>query len=182
MSEVSKNLITECQRQQESCLYTSTALFEWLKYLRFWKHVFIITPIILGTLATWPLLADTPDLTWLTGTCGLLAGLAPAIYKALDLDLSLDVIIKHAHFFKVLQDRFRIAWMVTSLGPTEDFKKEFDCLMDRMDAARLSSLPAPERFFEKARSKIQLGHYEFDTDIKKESMQIASQQTEVSTQ
>ncbi len=176
MSDVSKNLIAECQRQQESCLYTSTALFEWLKCLRFWKRVFIIAPIILGALATWPLLANTPDLAWLTGTCALLAGLAPAVYKALDLDLSLDILTKHAHLFKVLQDRFRVAWTVTSLGPPEDFKKEFDCLMDRMDAARSSSLTPPERLFEKARAKIQSGHYDFDADMKKGPIQIASRQ------
>ncbi len=27
----------ECERQEESCLYTSTALFEWLKDLRVWR-------------------------------------------------------------------------------------------------------------------------------------------------
>lgn len=166
MSDVSNNLIAECKRQQESCLYTSTALFEWLKSLRLWKRVFIVAPIILGAVATWSLLANRPDFEWFTGTCALLAGLAPAIYKGLDLDVSLDVVTKHAHLFKVLQDRFRVAWTVTALGPLADFRKEFDVLMDRMDAARASSLTPPERFFEKARVKIQSGHYDFNVDTK----------------
>lgn len=166
MSDVSDNLIAECKRQEESCLYTSTALFEWLKSLRLWKHTFILAPIILGALATWPLFTDKSDLQWITGTCALLAGLAPAIYKGLDLDVGLDVVTKHAHLFKVLQDRFRVAWTVTALGQPADFRKEFDALMDRMDGARSSSLTPPERFFEKARVKIQAGHYDFAVDTK----------------
>jgi hypothetical protein len=54
----------------------------------------------------------------------LLAGLAPAVYEALDLDVSLDVIGKHAHLFKILQDRFRLAWTVTALGSADDFQKD----------------------------------------------------------
>jgi hypothetical protein len=56
---------------------------------------------------------------------------------------------------------------VTSLGPFEDFKKEFDELMTRMDAARVSSVSAPERFFRKAQVKIQAGHYDFAVDAKR---------------
>ena len=37
MDEQTKSVIAECQRQEESCLYTSTALFEWLKSLRMWN-------------------------------------------------------------------------------------------------------------------------------------------------
>lgn len=166
MDDSTKNLVDECKRQHESCLYTSTALFEWHKWLRFWKGVFIVTPIILGALASWPLLSNRPDLHWFTGTCALLAGLAPAIYKGLDLDISLEIITKHSHLFKILQDRFRLAWTVSALGSPDGFKKEFDSLMDRMDAARSSTLPPPERFFEKARVKIDAGHYNFNVDMK----------------
>lgn len=165
MDERTKNLIDECKRQHESCLYTSTALFEWLKHLRCWERVFIVAPIILGALSTWPLISQQPDLVWFTGACALLAGLAPAVYDALDLDVSLDVIAKHAHLFKILQDRFRLGWTVTALGSADDFQKEFDSLMDRIDAARSSSLTAPERFFDRARAKIQSGHYDFSVDM-----------------
>jgi hypothetical protein len=41
---------------------------------------------------------------------------------------------------------------------------EFATLMDRMDAARASSLTAPERFFKKAQKKINNGHYDFGVD------------------
>jgi len=170
MDDRTKNLLDECKRQEESCLYTSTALFEWLKFIRWWKIVFVIAPIILGALATWPLLSQTPGLEWFTGACALLAGIAPAVYKALDFDISLDLITKNAHQFKILHDRFRQAWRVTGLGTPDDFKKEFDDLMARMDASRSSSLTVPERFFKKAQAKIQSGHYDFNVDLEKKDV------------
>lgn len=166
MDDRTKNLIDECKRQEESCLYTSTALFEWLKFIRWWKIVFVVAPIILGALATWPLLSQTPGFEWFTGACALLAGFVPAVYKALDFDVSLDLITKNAQQLKILQDRFRQAWRVTGLGTPDDFKKEFDDLMARMDAARSSTLTVPERFFKKAQAKIQSGHYDFKVDMK----------------
>lgn len=165
MDERTKNLIDECKRQEESCLYTSTALFEWLKFMRWWKIVFVVVPIILGALATWPLLSQTPGHEWLTGVCALIAGIFPAVYKALDFDVSLDLITKNAHQFKILQDRFRQAWSVTALGIHDNFKKEFDDLMARMDTARSSSFAVPERHFKKAQAKIKSGHYDFNVDL-----------------
>jgi hypothetical protein len=165
MDERTQNLISECKRQEESCLYTSTSLFEWLKSLRTWKVVFVVAPIVLGTIATAPLLKGQPGYEWLTGICALLAGLAPAIYKALDFDVNLNVVAQHAHQFKILQDRFRQACRVTALGSPDDFKKEFHDLMTRMDAARTANLTAPERFFRKAQAKIQGGHYDFAVDV-----------------
>lgn len=94
----------------------------------------------------------------------MLAGLTPAVYKALDFDVSLDAIAKQAHQYKVLQDRFRQAWRVAALGGPDQFKAEFDELMMRMDAARASSLTPPERFFRSAQKKIASGHYDFTVD------------------
>jgi hypothetical protein len=159
-----RNLIEECKRQEESCLYTSTSFFEWLKDLRFWRVVFVISPIVLSGIATWPLLAKHPDDQWITGVCALLAGMAPAIFKALALDGSLGTLAKQAHQFKILQDRFRQAWRVTALGDFDAFNAEFDQLMNRMDDARAMSTTAPERIFQKAKAKIDKGHYDFAVD------------------
>lgn len=164
-SECTQNLIDECKRQAESCLYTSATFFEWLKSLRGWRVFFVVAPIVLGAVATWPLLTKQSGYEWFTGTCALLAGLAPAVYKALDFDVSLDVIAKQAHQFKILQDRFRQAWRVTALQSPDDFKKEFDDLMTRMDDARSASLTAPDRFFKKAQRRIHAGHYDFAIDM-----------------
>lgn len=166
MDERSQQLVVECKRQEDSCLYTSTAIFEWLKVLRFWRMTFVIAPILLAGVATWPLLRKETGLEWLTGICALLAGLIPAIYKALHWDISLSALVKSAHQFKVLQDRFRQASQITALEPFDAFKKEFDKLMDRMDAARSASLTAPECYFKKAQKKIAQGDYEFDVDRK----------------
>jgi hypothetical protein len=164
MEQRTQNLIDECRRMEESCLYTSTTLFEWLKSLRRWKLFFVVIPIILGGVATWPLLAKQDGYRWVTGICALLAGMAPAIYKALDFDVNLSSIAQLAQSSKALQDRFRQAWRVTALGPFEDFRNEFDDLMARKDAARTTSLVAPERFFLKAKAKIDAGHYSFAVD------------------
>ena len=160
------NLVAECKRQEESCLYTSTTLFEWLKCMRVVKVIFVVAPIILGGVAAWPLLSNQNAYKWVTGVCALLAGFAPAIYKALDLDVNLNLIAKQANVFKTLQDRFRQARTVTALGAFEEFEEEFDRLMARMDDARASSLTAPERFFRKAQAKIDAGHYDFAVDAK----------------
>ena len=165
MDQRTENLIAECKRQEDSCLYTSTTIFEWLKSLRCWRVVFVVVPIILGGLATWPLLAKQTGLEWVTGVCALLAGLTPAVYKALDLDVSLDTLAKSAHQFKILQDRFRQAWRVTALGGFDDFKAAFDALMECMDTARAGSLTPPERFFKKAQKKINSGDYDFCVDL-----------------
>lgn len=165
MNERTQHLIEECKRQEESGLYTSTALYEWLKELRCWRIVFVGLPIILGGIATWPLLQKQADLEWVTGACALLAGVMPAIYKALDLDVSLAILAKLAGEFKILQDRFRLAWRVTALGDSDTFKAEFDTLMQRMDAAREASLTPPERFFKRAQKKIARGDYNFSVDV-----------------
>ena len=94
MDERTRNLIAECGRQEESCLYTSTTIFEWLKALRCWRVAFVVVPIILGGLATWPLIANQPGFEWVTAVCAMLAGLMPAIYKALDFDVNLDTLAK----------------------------------------------------------------------------------------
>lgn len=164
MEERTQQLVAECKRQQESCEYTSTAIIEWLKCLRLLRLAFVVVPLVLGGLATWPLLAQAKEYQWVTGLFALLAGLTPAVYKALNFDVSLEALGKSEHQFRILRDRFRQAWCVTALGPYEDFKAEFDKLMDRMDAAREGSVAVPDRFFNKGRKKIERGDYRFDVD------------------
>lgn len=165
MDDRTQNLIDECRRQEESCLYTSTALFEWLKFLRCWKTIFVVAPIILAAVATGLPASLKSRFEWLIGACTVLAGIATAVYKALDLDVNLTGLAKYANQFKVFQDRFRQASSVSALGAFDDFKKEFNRLMGRMDALRLSSPPPPERFFNRAQAKILSGHYDFSTDL-----------------
>src|ERR1017187_6708087 len=81
MDERTQNLIEECRRQEESCLYTSTALFKWLKPLRRRKVFLVVAPIILGGLATWPLLAKQDEYRWVTGACGAASAVCPGARK-----------------------------------------------------------------------------------------------------
>lgn len=166
MEARTERLVDECKRQEESCLYTSTALFEWLKSLRCWKIFFVVSPIVLAGVAT--TLSTDGDTRWstLAAACTVLAGVATAIYKALDLDVSLDLIAKQANQYKILQDRFRQAWRVGALDDPTKFKAEFDDRMSQMDALRSTSLPPPERFFKRAQTKVRTGDYSFDADSK----------------
>ena len=123
---------------------------------------FVVSPIVLTAMATvLPAEADTGP-GWFAAAFTVLAGMATAIYKALDLDVSLDLIAKQANQFKVLQDRFRQAWRVGALDDPAKFQAEFDTRM----ALRSSSLPPPERFFKRAQAKVQSGDYRIDTDSK----------------
>jgi hypothetical protein len=154
-------LLDECSRQSESCLYTSTALFEWLKSLRLWRKILITTPIILSAIAA---SAIAKHYEWVAGSAALLAGVFPAVLRALELDKDLAVITRHANQYKILQDRFRQLWRVSALGDAEGFKREFRVSMKTMDDLRLASPAVPERFFAKAQQKIDKGHYDFAAD------------------
>lgn len=90
MDERTDSLVDECKRQEESCLYTSTALFEWVKFLRVWKIFFVVAPIVLAALATALPVETSRGFGWLAGACTVLAGIATAVYKALDLDVSVE--------------------------------------------------------------------------------------------
>lgn len=156
----------ECVRQEESCLYASTAIYEWLKFLRRLRIFFVVAPVVLGSVAGWRALANDPDMAWLAAGCAFLAGLFPAIYKALDYDLDLRLLAGQAHTFKVLQDRFRQLRSAGALGDPAAFRADFQHLMDRMDKARESSVTPPERYFKRAQKKIKAGDYDFSVDKK----------------
>lgn len=162
-----QEIIAECRRQQESCTYTSTALYFWLKEVRAYRVAFITLPILFGSLASAKILLKDPDYDWVTAVAALLAGLFPAIFKALDLDVSLKAMSDAAHRFEILRDRFRQAALITATKPLDDLEEEFADLMRRMDEARNSSLAIPERHFKKAQKKIGGGDYDFDSDVEK---------------
>jgi hypothetical protein len=163
---IASKLVKECKRQEESCLYTSTSLYIWLREARRWRVLFIVTPIIFGAIASWSVLQqpDNAWAIWITAAAGLIAGVFPAVREALDLDLHVDEISRIASQFKNLQDRFRIA---ADTGPDkahEVFEAEVRDLMERLDEARKASVTPPERCFKKAQEKIKAGHYDFSVD------------------
>jgi hypothetical protein len=159
----SKEVIAECKRQEESCLYTSTALFSWCREVQKWRIAFVVVPIIAGSIATTKILLKDSYYDWVTAVAAMIAGLFPAIFKSLDLDVSLKNIADNAGRFKILQDRFRQASRIGANRGPEELEEEFQALMTRMDDARLACPAIPERHFRKAQKKIKQGDYSFDS-------------------
>jgi len=126
----------------------------------------VTAPVVLGAVASWSAFDDTSvqSLSWLTAVCALGAGIFPALFVALDMNMNVNEISRLSSEFKNLQDRFRIAANVKSKDDPEDFEKTVEALMDRLDAARTSSLTPPEKFFRNAQKKIEEGDYTFFVD------------------
>jgi hypothetical protein len=96
---------------------------------------------------------------------GLVAGIFPAIFVALNMDMKVAEIGRAATEFTNLRDRFRQLATIKSLGDFQEFETGFEGLMDRMDAARTSSPPVPEWCFKKAQRKVKGGDYAYDADL-----------------
>lgn len=97
-----------------------------------------------------------------------LAGLMPSIYAALKFDADLEGCVRAVAEFKNIQDRFRQIALISSKKSFEEFERDFDELVERLEQARASSTTPPERFHKAARKKIKAGDYEFDVDLENE--------------
>ena len=163
--EIIKALVYECRRQEESCLYTSASLLEWQKYASLLKAMFLIIPIVLGGIGGAQVFGDL----WgnvgkgVAVSCALVAGFFPTIYVALNMDMRVVELSRSASEFTNLRDRFRQAANIGSQSPLDEFKAQFELLMDRMDAARSAAPPSPEWCFRKAQKKIGHGDYTWDS-------------------
>src|SRR5215204_3337973 len=157
-------VVKECLRQSEACLWTSTMLYTWLRRVRFQQRVFVAAPIILGALASFTVLKEWAY-TWTIAVMALLASLFPALADALKIQTSVDEISRLAAEYKALQDRFRRVARITALGDVDEAEAALAELMDRMDVARSSSITPPQRYFDAARKQIEGGHYEFTVDL-----------------
>jgi hypothetical protein len=166
--EKRKKIQDECLRESESCLYTSTTLFIWLRILRIAKIFFIVAPLVLGGLGAWELLtaANIASVKIFASSCSFLAGLLPAIYTALKFDDSLDSVVRYASIFKNLQDEFRQAALIYSEDAVPSFQEHFERLMMKLNDARSSSITPPEWVFKLAQKKVKGGDYSFDHDSK----------------
>lgn len=165
MSDVrAKAIAEEARRQEESCLYTSTSLYLWLRRVRLQKQIFVIVPIILGAVAGFSAFKEHVPAV-LIATLTLVAGLFPALADALKIATSVDEISSSAATFKALQDRFRRLATITVLSDVDAAEAALAELMDRMDVARSSSITPPERYFTAAQAKIKSGDYDFTVDL-----------------
>jgi hypothetical protein len=159
-----KAIVEECRRQEESCLYTSTSLYIWLRRVRRQKQFFVSAPIVLGGLAGLSLMkSSAPE--WVSALLAFGAGLLPALADALAIQTSVDETTRLASEYKALQDRFRRTATITAPQDLEAAENALSELMDRMDVARSTSITPPEWAFVKAKEKIQAGHYSFAVDV-----------------
>src|SRR5699024_11040894 len=87
-----EELIAECRRLEESCLYTSTSFYIWLKRRKIIKNIFITVPLVLGAAASWRLLtgSDLESVKVLTSIFAFVAGVMPTVYSALKYDDRLE--------------------------------------------------------------------------------------------
>ena len=166
MDARSEALRKECYRLVDSCLYTSTSLFIWLRFCRAGKVFFILAPLVFGSLSTWSVLTHSSDthLRNATALFSFLAGLLPALYAALKLDHHLDQCCKLAGEFKNLQDRFRQAGDISYHKSFLEFSVDVEPLFKRMERARAQSYTPPEWCFKLAQKKINRGDYTHTVD------------------
>lgn len=167
-------LALECKRQHDNCLYTSTSLLIWLRYLRTLRVSFVVLPLLFGSVGTWKLLttSNLESAKLLVSVCSFVAGLFPAVYAGLKFDASLECCKQLAGEFKNLQDRFRQAALISAQKSFAEFDAEFQRLMKRLESARANSYTAPEWCFKKAQSKINAGDYSFDIDADQQQSHI----------
>jgi hypothetical protein len=157
-------IAAEALRQMESCLYTSTMIFSWLRRVR-WQHKAItIAPIVLTALAGFGYLKSVlgPEAV---AVIAFLATLIPSIAEALNIQTHVDELKTSAASYKSLQDRFRQLARIDALGDVDQARAKLAELMDRMDVVRSSSITPPQRYFEDAQATIKAGHYDFSVDI-----------------
>lgn len=164
-NSIAEALKTQCGEQHERCLYTSTSLFIWLRWLRRLKIVFVLFPIVLGSLAGWDLLKAQNDGTVkaFTAICAFLAGLIPAIYAALKLDEHLPTAVRLAGEYKNLEILFRDLQRVGPFKPLEIFEADYNDARSRLEKANAEAYTAPQFCFWLAQKVIKKGHYTFET-------------------
>lgn len=163
MEQRRQSIIAECLRQEESCLYTSTTLYIWLRRVRLHKQVFVAAPIIFGGTAGLAVMEDAMP-AWAIAVLALLASLFPALADALKIETNVSEISRTAADYKALQDRFRRVARITAQSDVDAAEAALSELMDRLDTVRSGSMTPPEWAFKKAQKKINAGDYSFAID------------------
>jgi hypothetical protein len=159
------SIAEEAMRQSESALYTSTALYIWLRKARWWNRVFVITPVVMGAASGLLFFKDPQNVVW-ASLLAILTGLIPGLRDALRLDIHLDQIKSLASEYKGLQDAFRQLAKITAPAEPEVAERQLEFLMEQLNRARAHSVTIPERVFKEAQKKVASGDYDFNVDTK----------------
>lgn len=161
--EVDDQIKAECERQSESCLYTSTSIYIWLRRVRFTRFVFILTPLILSAVAGLGLTKFNFD-NYVIVLLVFVASLFPALHAALKIETSIDQIAREASRYKAFQDKFRQISKISISQGTAVALKDFENCMNEFESVRATSITVPERYFKLAQKKITDGDYKFSID------------------
>ena len=156
-------IVAECKRQEESCLYTSTMLYIWLRTVRLKRRIFVSAPIVLSGVAGLAMAKGFLPL-WAIVLLTFLAGLFPALERALKLETDVEQIAGQAGQYKALQDRFRRIANIDALDETPVARAALEEAMASLDQVRAASITPPERYYAKAKKKIERGDYKFAVD------------------
>lgn len=156
-------IVVEALRQEESCLYTSTAIYMWLGTVKVQHAIVVLTPIALTALASFAYVKDALP-AWAVAIAALLSTLIPSLAKAMDFETHVSDLKASAGEYKSLQDRFRQLAKLGILGDVSAAEARLSELMERLDAVRARSIVIPPKHFDAARTKIKSGHYDFSID------------------
>jgi hypothetical protein len=157
-------IVKEALRQTESCLWTSTSLFIWLRIVRLQHTAVVLAPVVLTGIAGFSYVKEALP-AWAVALVAFLATLIPSVAKALDFETRVEELKRASAEFKALQDRFRKLARITALGDVDKAETELGDLMDRLDAVRAQSITPPQKYFAMAKKDIEAGHYDFAVDL-----------------
>lgn len=155
-------LISECAKEEENALYTSTNFFIWLRILKGVRATLWIGGAVGSIFAASHILRGVGDGKIVMAAFALAGVLLPGIAKAIKIDALIRDYAEAAAKFKNLQGEFRRARLVWSHKPLADFEEEARKLFKAMNDARKPSLTPPEWCFKLAQRKIKTGDYDHD--------------------
>jgi len=169
-TEITEALKRQSEERAKNCFWASAALFVWLRALRSLRVVFVILPIVFGTLASWDLLSSSDQFRGLTAVLALAAGLVPAVYAALKLDEHLPDAARLAGEYKNLAFRFAELSRVSRFKEFDVYEAEYKDARQRLEKANSEAYTCPEWCFRWASKKINSGAFPgaefFDTPAK----------------
>ena len=155
-------LISECAKEEENALYTSTNFFIWLRVLKGLRAALWVGGVAGSILAASHIVRGADDGKIFMAAFALAGVLLPGIGKAIKIDSAIRDFAEGATKFKNLQGEFRRARLVRSHKAVTDFEEEARKLFKAMNDARKPSLTPPEWCFKIAQRKIKAGHYDHD--------------------
>ena len=162
VTDPARALIDECQRQSENCGYTSTTFTIWLRWLRRFRTLTNVTPVVFGALATWKIVEQGSPVS--AAVCTFLATIIPPVYLAAKGNEAIAAYTAAAGEFANLRDQFRLVAEGAGTQSFAELEGRAKPLFERLERARSLVLTPPEWCFIAAQRKYKAGDYRHDYD------------------